>query len=88
MPPVITYLIAVLYKINVDTGSTIEIADILYIGDVIDSLTGQFGDKDIRSFLNIATKDYTEFKYDSQETNVANLVQSVLHFLDYHSAAY
>ncbi|CAG8516576.1 5559_t:CDS:1 [Acaulospora morrowiae] len=88
VPPVTTYLIAIFYKINVDTGGTIEIADTLSIGDAIDSLTGQSGDKGIRSFLNIATKDYTEFKYNSQETNVANLVQSVLHFLDYHSATY
>jgi len=88
VPPVATYLIAILYKINVDTGGKIELANTLYIGDVIDSLTGQSGDKGIRSFLNIDTKDYTEFKYNSQETNVANLVQSVLHFLDYHSAAY
>ncbi|CAG8459154.1 12345_t:CDS:1 [Acaulospora colombiana] len=88
VPPVVTYMIAVFDKINVDTGGTIEIADTYYIGDVIDSLTGQYGDEGIRSFLNIDTKDYTEFRYDSQETNVANLVQSVLHFLDYHSAVY
>ncbi|CAG8705385.1 14618_t:CDS:2, partial [Acaulospora morrowiae] len=56
--------------------------------EVIDGLTRQSGDKGIRSFLNIATKDYMEFKYNSLETNVASLVQSVMHFLDYHSAVY